>query len=77
LQPLVGDAISRAQAARPYRDAIVGAQFLFGSSIHPQDRCLLIDATEPKSAVAEHIWKSVSERLAPVRTPPLHAGTAS
>ena len=40
-------------------------------------RCLLIDATEPKSAVAEHIWKSVSERLAPVRTSPLHAGTAS
>jgi dTMP kinase len=40
-------------------------------------RCLLIDATEPKAAVAEHIWKSVSERLAPVRTPPLHAGTAS
>ena len=40
-------------------------------------RCLLIDATEPKSAVAEHIWKSVSERLAPVTTPPLHAGTAS
>jgi hypothetical protein len=38
---------------------------------------VLIDATEPKAAVAEHIWKSVSERLAPVRTSPLHAGTAS
>ena len=40
-------------------------------------RCLLIDATEPKAAVAERIWKSVSERLDPVSAPALRAGAAS
>jgi dTMP kinase len=40
-------------------------------------RCLLIDATEPKLAVAERIWKSVSERLDPVSAPVRRAGAAS
>jgi len=37
----------------------------------------LIDATEPKVAVAERIWKSVGERLDPVSAPAQRAGAAS
>jgi dTMP kinase len=33
------------------------------------DRCVVIDATEPKPQVAEQIWKTVSARLHPARTP--------
>jgi dTMP kinase len=40
-------------------------------------RCVVIDATEPKSAVAERIWKAVSERLDSAHPPALPAGTAS
>jgi dTMP kinase len=40
-------------------------------------RCLLIDATEPKVAVAERIWKSVGERLDPANAPAQRAGAAS
>jgi dTMP kinase len=40
-------------------------------------RCLLIDAAEPKLAVAERIWKSVSERLDPMSAPVRRAGAAS
>ena len=40
-------------------------------------RCLLIDATEPKVAVAERIWKSVGERLDPMSAPSQRAGAAS
>lgn len=40
-------------------------------------RCLLIDATEPKVAVAERIWKSVGERLDPASAPAQRAGAAS
>jgi dTMP kinase len=32
-------------------------------------RCILIDATEPKSVVADRIWKSVNERLSPATAP--------
>ena len=41
------------------------------------DRCVLIDATEPKGTVAERIWKIVSERLDPATAPALRAGAAS
>jgi dTMP kinase len=34
-------------------------------------RCIMIDATEQKSAVAERIWKTVSERLSPATAPVL------
>jgi dTMP kinase len=42
-------------------------------------RCVLIDATEPKPAVAESIWKAVSESLspAPAAAPVLLTGAAS
>ena len=32
-------------------------------------RCILIDATEPKAAVADQIWTTVSERLSPATAP--------
>jgi dTMP kinase len=34
-------------------------------------RCIMIDATEQKSTVAERIWKTVSERLSPATAPVL------
>ena len=40
------------------------------------DRCVLIDATEPKPAVAERIWRIVGERLAPAPAPVPLAGAA-
>jgi dTMP kinase len=40
-------------------------------------RCVLIDATEQRTAVAEHIWKTVNERLSPATAPALLAGVAS
>jgi dTMP kinase len=41
------------------------------------DRCVVIDATAPKPAVAERIWKTVSERLDPATAPVHLAGVAS
>jgi len=40
-------------------------------------RCVAIDATEPKAAVAERIWKTVSERLDSTRVSSLPAGATS
>jgi dTMP kinase len=40
-------------------------------------RCIMIDATEQKSIVAERIWKAVSERLSPTTAPVLLTGVAS
>lgn len=40
-------------------------------------RCVLIDATEPKPAVADRIWRTMSERLDSTRAPSLPAGAAS
>src|SRR5256885_2065146 len=40
-------------------------------------RCVAIDATEPKPAVAERIWKTVTERLEPARVPSVPAGAVS
>jgi dTMP kinase len=40
-------------------------------------RCVAIDATEPKAAVAERIWKTVTERLVSTRVSSLPAGAAS
>jgi dTMP kinase len=33
------------------------------------DRCVMIDASEPKQTVAERIWKTVNERLDPATAP--------
>jgi dTMP kinase len=40
-------------------------------------RCVAIDATEPKAAVAERIWKTVTERFDFARVSSLPAGAAS
>jgi dTMP kinase len=40
-------------------------------------RFVVIDATEPKSAVAERIWRTVSERLGSASAPTVPAGAAS
>jgi dTMP kinase len=40
------------------------------------DRCVAIDATAPKPAVAERIWKIVTERLGSTRVSTLTAGAA-
>jgi dTMP kinase len=40
-------------------------------------RCVAIDATEPKPAVAERIWKTVTERLDSARALSLPAGAVS
>jgi dTMP kinase len=40
-------------------------------------RCIMIDATGPKPAVADRIWKTVNERLSPATAPAMLAGLAS
>jgi dTMP kinase len=40
-------------------------------------RCVAIDATEPKAAVAERIWKTVTERFDSARVSSLPAGAVS
>jgi len=41
------------------------------------ERCVIIDATEPKPRVAKRIWKEVSERLSPARARALTTPNAS
>lgn len=41
------------------------------------ERCVMIDATEPKPKVAERIWKAVNERLDPAMAPLALADAAS
>jgi dTMP kinase len=33
------------------------------------DRCVVIDATEPKQSVADRIWRTVNDRLDPTMAP--------
>jgi thymidylate kinase len=40
-------------------------------------RCVVIDATEPKQAVADRVWKTVNERLDPATAPMHSAGVGS
>jgi dTMP kinase len=40
-------------------------------------RCIMIDATELKTAVADLIWKTVNERLSPATAPVLLAGAGT
>jgi len=40
-------------------------------------RCIMIDATAPKAAVADRIWKAVNEHLSPATTPAVLTGLAS
>jgi dTMP kinase len=40
-------------------------------------RCVVVDATEPKQAVADRVWKTVNERLDPAMAPMHFAGVGS
>jgi len=40
-------------------------------------RCVVIDSTEPRAAVAERIWATIVARLKPAATPPALQGVAS
>src|SRR4051794_25732224 len=40
-------------------------------------RCIMIDATEPKDAVADRIWRVVNDRLSPATAPIVLTGVAS
>jgi len=40
-------------------------------------RCIMIDATAPKAAVSDRIWKTVNERLSPAAAPTVLTGLAS
>jgi dTMP kinase len=46
-------------------------------AITEPQRCVLIDATEPRPAVAERIWKVVNDRLDPATAPIAFESTAS
>ena len=41
------------------------------------ERCIMIDATEPKTVVADRIWKTVNERLSPAPAPVLLTGAGT
>jgi thymidylate kinase len=40
------------------------------------DRCVIIDATQPKPEVADRIWKAVNDRLQPATAPVALEGAA-
>ena len=46
-------------------------------AIDEPTRCVVIDATAPKPAVADRIWNTMSERLDSRSAPALPAGAAS
>jgi dTMP kinase len=58
--------------ARPFHEALRDAYRRL--VVEEPDRCVAIDATEPKSAVAERIWQIVVERLDSARMSSLPAG---
>jgi dTMP kinase len=41
------------------------------------ERCVVVDATQPKQAVADRVWKTVTERLDPATAPMHSAGVGS
>src|SRR5262249_60886351 len=58
-----------------FHEALREAYRLLGAA--EPDRCIVIDATEPKPTVAERIWRTVVERLDPARDSSLSAGAMS
>jgi dTMP kinase len=58
-----------------FHEALREAYRLLGAA--EPDRCVVIDATEPKPAVAERIWRTVVERLDPARDSSLPAAAMS
>jgi dTMP kinase len=41
------------------------------------ERCVVVDATEPKPAVAQQIWRTVTDRLSPATAPLAAAGSTA
>jgi dTMP kinase len=61
--------------SRAYHEELRQAYRLLAAA--EPERCILVDATEPKPAVAERIWTLVSERLHPTRAAVGVVGAAS
>src|SRR5258708_18034921 len=61
--------------SRAFHEALREAYRLLGAA--EPDRCVAIDATQPKPAVAERIWRTVVERVDPARNSTLPAGALS
>jgi dTMP kinase len=58
-----------------YHEELRGAYRLLAAA--EPGRCVVIDATEPKTTVADRVWKTVTGRLDPATTPIALAGIAS
>ena len=58
-----------------FHERLRDAYLLLGVS--EPDRCVMIDATEPRPAVGERIWKVVNERLDPATAPVVLEDVAS
>jgi dTMP kinase len=72
----LGRAVKRRGEGKPDRFEAENAEFherLRDAFLHlnysEPDRCVLIDATDPRQSVAERIWKVVSDRLDPATAP--------
>ena len=61
--------------SRAFHEALREAYRLLGAA--EPDRCVAIDATQPKPAVAERIWRTVVERFDPARISTLAVGPVS
>src|SRR6266478_3163468 len=61
--------------SRAFHEALRETYRLLGAA--EPDRCVAIDATQPKPAVAERIWRTVVERFDPARNSSLPAGALS
>jgi dTMP kinase len=67
----------RFEAESPATHEALREAYRLLSAAEPE-RCVLVDATEPKPAVADRIWHAVIDRLAPASAPPTAAaGIAS
>jgi dTMP kinase len=70
------DAVDRFEAeSRAFHEALREAYRRL--ALEEPGRFVVIDATEPKSAVADRIWRTVSERLNSASAPAVPAGAAS
>ena len=70
------DAVDRFEAeSRAFHEALREAYRRL--ALEEPGRFVVIDATEPKSAVADRIWRTVSERLDSASAPAVPAGVAS
>jgi dTMP kinase len=71
-----GEDADRFEAESPATHEALREAYRLLSAAEPE-RCILVDATEPKPAVANRIWHAVNDRLAPASAPPTGAGIVS